>query len=118
MCLLPAFSEVCAPITLGTCLSLFCLQISPAVFEPRYLELFRTLQANTPAAAEPRFGHILNSSSAPPALMQQSVGGLPPLGVCSTVKSIEELSNGRLQVGKEEIATELGQGSGGRLLRL
>jgi hypothetical protein len=69
------------------------------VFEPRYLELFRALQA-APAqqGAELQFGHILAGSSAPPALMQQSVGGLPPMGVCATVKSIEELSNGRLQV--------------------
>lgn len=70
-----------------------------AVFEPRYLELFRSLQASTPSEAEPQFGHILAASKAPPALMQHSVGGLPPLGVCATVKSIEDLGNGRLQVG-------------------
>lgn len=69
------------------------------VFEPRYLELFRSLQASTPAEAEPHFGHILAASNAPPALMQHIVGGLPPLGVCATVKSIEDLGSGRLQVG-------------------
>lgn len=72
------------------------------VFEPRYLELFRPLQAqlSTPDAggSEPKFGHILAASAAPPALMSSAVGGLPPLGVCATVKSIGELSNGRLQV--------------------
>jgi Lon protease-like protein len=70
-----------------------------AVFEPRYLELFRSLQGSTAAGMEPSFGHILAASSAPPVLMQQSVGGLPPIGVCATVKSMEELSGGRLQVG-------------------
>jgi len=74
---------------------MFCVY---TVFEPRYLELFRTLHASTPPGSEASFGHILASSSAPPALMQHSVGGLPPLGVCATIKSIEELSNGRLQV--------------------
>lgn len=69
-----------------------------AVFEPRYLELFRNLQASTPAGSEARFGHILAPSTAPPFLMQQSIGGLPPLGVCAAVKLIETLSNGHLQV--------------------
>lgn len=72
-----------------------------AVFEPCYLELFRSLQASSASAAgiEPSFGHILAGSAAPPALMQSSVGGLPPIGVCATVKQINQLDNGRLQVG-------------------
>jgi Lon protease-like protein len=74
-----------------------------AVFEPRYLALFRDLQAAAPqgsSASEAKFafGHILSASSAPPALMQDSVGGLPACGVCATVKGIEELENGKLQV--------------------
>ncbi|WIA18119.1 hypothetical protein OEZ85_009597 [Tetradesmus obliquus] len=73
------------------------------VFEPRYLALFRDLQAAAPqgsSASEAKFafGHILAAGAAPPALMQDSVGGLPACGVCATVKGIEELENGRLQV--------------------
>lgn len=95
--------------TTPVCTSLACPSTRPAhnkpaqcdgafaVFEPRYLELFRSLQASS--APEPSFGHILAGSAAPPALMQSSVGGLPPIGVCATVKQIDELENGRLQVG-------------------
>jgi Lon protease-like protein len=77
--------------------------VARAVFEPRYLELFRDLQAAAPqgsSASEAKFafGHILSASSAPPVLMQDSVGGLPACGVCATVKGVEELENGRLQV--------------------
>lgn len=69
-----------------------------AVYEPRYLSLFHDLQASAPAGSEPKFGHILAAGSAPPALMQDSVGGLPNTGVCATVKSVEDLGDGRLLV--------------------
>eukprot|EP00879_Flechtneria_rotunda_P014312 GHRR01014952.1.p1 GENE.GHRR01014952.1~~GHRR01014952.1.p1 ORF type:complete len:265 (+),score=80.94 GHRR01014952.1:352-1146(+) len=68
------------------------------VYEAKYLSLFRGLQAATAAGSEPKFGHILAPGSAPPALMQDSIGGLPNTGVCATVKAIEELEGGRLKV--------------------
>jgi hypothetical protein len=84
---------------------------APAVYEPRYRELFRTQQQQQqqqqqasqqqpgPAGgAPPQFGHILAGSAAPPVMMEAAVGGLPPLGVAAAVKGIEELPNGQLQV--------------------
>eukprot|EP00882_Tetradesmus_deserticola_P006351 GHRQ01006680.1.p1 GENE.GHRQ01006680.1~~GHRQ01006680.1.p1 ORF type:complete len:284 (+),score=78.04 GHRQ01006680.1:113-853(+) len=73
------------------------------VYEPRYLALFRDLQAAAPqgsstSADKLAFGHILSAGSAPPALMQDSVCGLPACGVCATVKGIAETANGRLLV--------------------
>jgi hypothetical protein len=72
-----------------------------AVYEPRFLELFRTLQASTAPGSEAHFGHIklmIHPGAGPPALMQQSVCGMVPLGVCAAVKGIQELGNGQLQV--------------------
>jgi Lon protease-like protein len=89
-------------LTLQACIHALCF-FHFAVFEPRYLELFRHLQAAAPQGssasdAKFAFGHILSASSAPPVLMQDSVSGLPACGVCATVKGIDELENGRLQV--------------------
>ncbi|KAF6256613.1 hypothetical protein COO60DRAFT_1640586 [Scenedesmus sp. NREL 46B-D3] len=80
-----------------------CRKACRSLYEPRYLALFRDLQAAAPQGssaieAKLAFGHILSAGSAPPALMQDSVSGLPACGVCATVKGLEETANGRLQV--------------------
>lgn len=90
----------CRQRCLVTCLA--------AVFEPKYLSLFRDLQSLTAPGSEPKFGHILAASSAPPALMQDSVGGLPNMGVCAAVKSVQQLDNGRLLVSAQLCKSELG----------
>lgn len=74
------------------------LRRAAAVFEPRFLAMFEQVQAQQvqqqlqhqagvgggpdgydgPAAA--RFGHVLSPNLAPPALMEQAVGGFPPVG--------------------------------------
>jgi Lon protease-like protein len=69
------------------------------VYEARYLTMMRELQTASTARVEAKFGHILAPSSAPPVLMQDSIGGYPPIGVCAGVKSFQEFPNGRLQVG-------------------
>ena len=48
-----------------------------------------------------QFGHILAKSACPPALLQDSVGGLPRIGVSAVVKSIQELPDGTLLVDYE-----------------
>eukprot|EP00775_Hariotina_reticulata_P005370 gene5370-5605_t len=73
-------------------------RVLPAVYEARYLTMMRELQAASTAGAEVKFGHILAPTSAPPALMHDSIAGYPRIGVCAAVKSFQELPNGRLQV--------------------
>lgn len=61
-----------------------------AVFEPRYLALFRDLLAENPARGRGgRFVHVLSPASAPPALLDNAVGGLPRIGCCAEVEQIQ-----------------------------
>lgn len=61
-----------------------------AVYEPRYLALFRDLLAENPARGRGgRFVHVLAPQAAPPALLDNAVGGLPRIGCCAEVDQIE-----------------------------
>lgn len=61
-----------------------------AVFEPRYLQLFRDVLREHPDGGKGgRFVHILSPSAAPPALLEDAVGGLPRIGCCAEVQSIQ-----------------------------
>lgn len=45
-----------------------------------------------------KFGHILAPDVSPPELLKDAVGGMPRVGVCATVKSIEQGEGGTLKV--------------------
>ncbi|KAI7845905.1 hypothetical protein COHA_000638 [Chlorella ohadii] len=69
------------------------------VYEPRYLALFRDLLAENPARGRGgRFVHVLSPSAAPPALLENAVGGLPRIGCCAEVEQIQALDDGTLVV--------------------
>lgn len=64
--------------------------LPPAVFEPGYLALFRDLLAEHPARGRGgRFVHVLSPQASPPALLEGAVGGLPRIGCCAEVESIQ-----------------------------
>ena len=59
------------------------------VFEPRYLALFRAVLEEHPGGRGGRFLHVLSPAAAPPALLDNAVGGLPRIGCCAEVEAIE-----------------------------
>lgn len=70
----------------------------PAAFEPHYVELFKDLKARGDQGGPMWFGHMLSPSAAPPAFMEQAVGGLPPYGVAAIIRQIAEQSDGTVKV--------------------
>lgn len=77
-------------IQLRSAVCLCCQHHPPAVYEPRYLALFRDLLAENPARGRGgRFVHVLSPSAAPPALLENAVGGLPRIGCCAEVEQIQ-----------------------------
>ncbi|KAL4442990.1 hypothetical protein ABPG77_008481 [Micractinium sp. CCAP 211/92] len=68
-----------------------------SVFEPQYLAMFRALLADSGPQGG-RFIHVLAPAASPPALLENAVGGLPRIGCCAEVQSIQERSNGTLAV--------------------
>jgi len=88
-------------------------------YEPRYLRLFGGLQASSAAAAAERaasgaaagssprtgmfFGHILSAESAPPALLAEGAGGLPPVGVAARIVDLAPGGDGTLRVAYEGV---------------
>lgn len=68
------------------------------VFESQYLALFKDLQSNATPDAPIRFGHILSTSAAPPALLEDSVAGLPSVGCVANVQSVKEMQDGSMIV--------------------
>ncbi|EFJ44670.1 hypothetical protein VOLCADRAFT_95110 [Volvox carteri f. nagariensis] len=50
------------------------------------------------SASGVRFGHILSPSAAPPALLENSIGGLPRVGVLATVKRVTRTEQGTLML--------------------
>ncbi|PSC71566.1 ATP-dependent protease [Micractinium conductrix] len=69
-----------------------------SVFEPRYLALFRAVLEEHPGGRGGRFLHVLSPAAAPPALLDNAVGGLPRIGCCAEVEAIEERPDGTLLV--------------------
>ena len=58
------------------------------MFEERYLQLFRDIQRENPGGGG-RFVHILSPAAAPPALLENVVGGLPRIGCCAEVQEVQ-----------------------------
>lgn len=69
-----------------------------AVFEPRYLQMMRDIQDATPPDSTPRFGHIMSPLAAPPAMLEDTVSGLPRLGVAVNIKSFDQQPDGSVLV--------------------
>lgn len=60
-----------------------------AVFEPKYLAMFRDMLAEGNGGAGGRFVHVLSPQAAPPALLENACGGLPRIGCCAEVEAIQ-----------------------------
>lgn len=68
-----------------------------SVFEPQYLAMFHKLLADSgPKGGQ--FVHVLAPSASPPALLENAVGGLPRIGCCAEVQSVQERKDGTLLV--------------------
>ncbi|GLC33283.1 hypothetical protein PLESTB_000351000 [Pleodorina starrii] len=73
------------------------------VFEQHFLKMFDDLAAKAGghdilSASGVRFGHILSPSVAPPALLENSIGGVPRVGVLASVKRVTRLEDGSLMM--------------------
>ncbi|GIL91734.1 hypothetical protein Vretimale_14864 [Volvox reticuliferus] len=70
------------------------------VFEQRFLQMFDDLASKAGGsildANGVRFGHILSPSVAPPALLENAIGGMPRLAVMATVKRVKRCDDGSL----------------------
>ncbi|EFN58530.1 hypothetical protein CHLNCDRAFT_140625 [Chlorella variabilis] len=60
--------------------------------------MFHDLLKEAPRGAGARFVHTLSPSAAPPALLENAVGGMPRIACCAEVQAIEELQDGTLAV--------------------
>lgn len=61
-----------------------------AVFEPHYVAMFRDMLGEHPEGGQgARFVHVLSPAAAPPALLENAVGGLPRVGCYAEVQSIQ-----------------------------
>lgn len=71
------------------------------IYEPRFLEMFNSLQRQQlEAPGTPmRFGHCVSPSAAPPALIREcGIQGWPKVGSIATVTSLQRMDAGTIRV--------------------